>query len=528
MKDSIQIIPIGGVGEIGSNMTLFKNDDSSFLVDCGILFPYDDFFDIDYLIPDLNFLNDKNVTDIIITHGHEDHIGAIAHLLEKFPDIKVHCSNFAASLIRRRLVEMNLVRRLNIIKATSQIQIGSLVIETFHATHSIPETMGLVISDKLKNYRVLYLSDFKYDKSPLYERGFDIKRLKELFPADAYTMAMIDSTNILNPGKTVSESELLEGIETCFKKNKGRMFVTLFSSNIFRMQTFINLARKYNRVFTTLGRSVNFYLTEARANGLVQYHENELKNPEDMIENDNAIIFTSGCQADHFSAMKKLGYGEHHLTKLKKGDTVIFSSKVIPGNEDKVYRLYNKITEVGAELITEKDLLIHASGHPSQEDLKELIQEIKPSHYIPIHGETLFLKRHCEFIDTHFPQIKNYFISNYTQIHFSPKGVELKSLEQRPPVLIHGDKLEIEREKISERRKMACNGMVFVSLSPKEVQLQISGLPQIIDKEIPHLRKLAYDNYRGKKGNAEKVRVALRRYLYSLLGYKPICFVMEN
>ncbi len=530
MKNYCKIIPIGGVGEIGSNMTLVQSSESCFLIDSGILFPYDDFFDIDYLIPNLNFLNKYPITDIIFTHGHEDHIGAVAHVLNKFPDIKVHCSQFCSTLIRRRLEELKIVKRLNIISPKIEIKIKDIIIHPIHVTHSIPETMGLIITNKDKDFSILFISDFKYDESPLYEKPFDINKISSLFNNAGIKVALLDSTNILNTGKTLSESMLPPGIEECFKESKGRMFVTLFSSNIHRMRTFIELARKYQRPFATLGRSVGFYLRSAREVGVIQYDEKELKEAEAIIDNENALIFVSGCQADHFSSMKKLAYGEHSMTKLKESDTIIFSSKIIPGNEDKVNRLYNKISETGSRIITDKDKLIHASGHPSQEDLKSLLEKINPDHYIPIHGETFFLRRHCQFIQENFKKIKPHFLLNQQQISINSDGLKITSFEQLPPVLIHGKKIEIQRDRISQRRKMACNGAVFATVNKekRKIKITLSGLPQIVDAEIKHLETLLDKSSQSKKTNeemAEKMRIEIRRYLNLILGYKPSCFI---
>jgi ribonuclease J len=509
-------------------MTLIQTQDACFLIDCGILFPYEDFFDIDYLITDLSFLDNYPVTDIIFTHGHEDHIGAVAHLLRKLPDLKVHATQFASSLIRNRLKEQNVYCKITTSKAGFDIKIGKTVITPIHVTHSIPETTALVISNKDNDFSALFMSDFKYDRSPEVERPFDIENMKRLMNQSKLKIAMLDSTNILYPSKTTSESELIEDIHKVVAEAKGRLFVTLFSSNIFRMDTFIKAARAAKRPFATLGRSVNSYMKIARECGLLQYKESELNEAEDIIDREDCLIFVSGCQGDYRSAMRRLAYGEHGVTTLKNGDTVIFSSKVIPGNEDKVFRIYNKITEAGAEIITARDRHIHASGHASQEDLKNLVSEIQPDIYIPIHGETFFLKRHQDFIEDNFKDIRVFKSNNFKEINIYPDGeVKTKQHDILPPVIIHGDHIEIERNKISERRKMGCNGAVFISCAKDKVNLTMQGIPEIGLTEQPHIIKLVKQRLnKTRKGETEDdIKVEVRRYLKSILGYKPQTFV---
>ena len=524
MDSLVKIIPIGGVSEIGSNMTIVQNKDSCFLIDCGILFPYDDLFDINYLIVNFDFLNSYPITDIVFTHGHEDHIGAVAHLVKKLPDIRIHCTQFCATLIRRRLEEQKITIRLNIIKASLPFKIGSLQINPIHVTHSIPETMALIIQNKEKDFSVLFMSDFKYDLAPKNERPFDIKLMTKIFNEGKIKIALLDSTNILHEKKSLSESDLVDDIFQVVKNAPGRLFVTLFSSNVTRMQTFIDAAKTNKRKICCVGRSINYYMQSARDVGLLQYDLNDIKNPDDIINDDDALVFTSGCQGDHFSALKRLAYGEHSLTKLKEGDTVVFSSMVIPGNEDKVYRIYNKITSTGAEIITSKDRQIHASGHACQEDLKQLISEIVPDVYIPIHGETFFLKRHHDFIKNNFPKIKPYQISNFTEINLT-KTLEIKTkeLQQHDLTIIHGNHIEIDRAKIAERRKIAKSGAVFIT----------HGLPLFIDKELKQIGNLADKTLQKPKLKddeqiIEAIKLETRRYLKNILGYKPVTIVHLN
>ncbi|MBL7665475.1 MAG: ribonuclease J [Bacteriovoracaceae bacterium] len=527
------ILPLGGVGEIGSNLTVVRTPEQTIIIDAGILFPYEDHFDIDYLVVDVKILEKENVTDILFTHAHEDHIGAVAHILKKFPEIKIWASQFATSLIRHRLDEQGIVTRINIFRENDVLSFKHLNIHPVHVTHSIPETFGFLIEDKKKNACALYISDFKFDLNPPYEKAFNFEKIAKHFAAAKQTYAFLDSTNILYQTKTPSESELIPDIEEVVKSHPGRLFVTLFSSNIHRMQSFINACKKYKKPFSFLGRSIENYMTNARETGVLQYHEDDLRHIDELKDKSNILIFVSGCQGDHFSALKKLSTGEHPDFKLKTCDTVVFSSKVIPGNEKKIARIYNSIIAQGAEVITSKDKNIHASGHACQTDLIELINRIKPQHYIPIHGETLFLKRHAQFIQKKFPEIKTFELKNFGEIKIAENKTDIVQHEVNEPLIIHGEHLEIERSQISERRKMSCNGAVFVTFQKKNHELQITmyGLPLATnEKKIP-LTDLISSKYNGmwKKSTdlelADNIKIEIRRYLNADLGYKPVTHV---
>lgn len=529
MKDSSwKVTPIGGVGEIGSNMALISLDKIQIIVDIGILFPYEDFFDINYLIPDFSLVDPNKKTILMITHGHEDHIGAIHHLMSHLQDFQVYAPRFAKELIHQKLSKNNLGCRIELYDATSELRFDFLTIKPIQVNHSIPDTYGLIIHDR-KN-ALIYISDFKVDPHAILEPAIDFAFLAKYLEPFEQRITLLDSTNILQTGKTPSETELIPALEELISGPK-RVFFTLFASNIHRLKNIITLACKYNKKVVISGRSLWFYLEAAKNCDLISDEEYSILVDYNSGLPANYIVLLTGCQGEHFGSLRRVAMGDHPALKLCDSDIVAFSSKNIPGNEKKINRIINKITEAGAEVITAYDKLIHASGHPAQEDLKLIIPHLKPTHYIPIHGETYFLKKHIEFIKKINPQIKTNFLLNGDSISIKEE-VEFIKGEVLPPNLIHGKNLTIERERISERRKLACNGAVFISVLPnkKNVAITVKGLPVIVDSLIDDLESLTMTFLnKSKKSDleeqSENIRIAVRNFLNQTLGYKPITIV---
>jgi len=533
-KFNLKVTPIGGVGEIGSNMTVFEASDEYLIIDYGILFPYEDFFDINYLIADFSHLDTDKKTTLFFTHGHEDHIGAIVHIVEKFSNLTIYAPPFATVLIRRKLKERNLSHEINIYKEEDVIEFDQFELHPIHVTHSIPDTFGLILKDKKDKLSILFISDFKYDLNPLYEKPFNIEKTKELFNKSEKRYCFLDSTNILNPGGTLSESDLVDDLDEIISRGQ-RTFFTLFSSNIWRLKTILELAKKHNRYVVPVGRSIHSYLNAASESGLVDLDPTYYKDI-DAVENprDPRIIgILTGCQGDYRGALRRISSNEHKQLKLGDKDLVVFSSKPIPGNEKKINRIYNDIAAYGTEIITSRDMQIHASGHPGQKDLLNFLSEIKPTHYIPIHGEVYFLKKHIEFIKEHTNAIP-IELGNFGRLSFDENyDFHQDSLEALDPQIVHGKGLIIGKDKISERRKVACNGVVFLSINKKSRTLSMThkGLPELVEEYeeafYDILSNLVFNDGKNKKEEilSEDARIKVRQMYGNILGYKPIAMV---
>lgn len=534
----LKIAPMGGVGEIGSNMTIYETKNEYLVIDYGILFPYEDFFDINYLIVNTENLNPNKKITLFITHGHEDHIGAVPHFLSKYQEAKVYAPQFAANLIKRKLERNKINHKINIYTQDDVITFDGYEIHPVHVTHSIPDTYGIVIKDKENRFASLFISDFKFDLNPLYEKAFNFKKIASLFNGAQRRLCFLDSTNILVPHKTYSESELVDDLKQLLSKEK-RSFVTLFSSNVFRLKTILNIAKDLGKVVVPVGRSIYNYLEVAHETGIINLNDVPIKKVDEITDfNSSKIIAVlTGCQGDFLGALRRVTSGDHKEFKLGNNDQVIFSSKAIPGNSKKIARIYNDITAAGAEVITASDYKIHASGHPGKEDLKQLLQHILPTDYFPIHGEVYFLKKHYEFINANYSFIPHKLL-NFDEIHFeedfsfkvinSPKNTE--SIE---PVIIHGNGLELERKKVSERRKLACNGLILVSINKKNKKfiLDSKGLPDCVFQYESTFNQVLGDYFFNELKNkesdqlAEQARIKVRQLYNNILGYKPITIV---
>jgi len=529
---NLRIFPFGGVGEIGSNMTVFETENHQVIIDYGILFPSDNFFDINYLIADSSQLSKEKKLTLFITHGHEDHIGAVTHLLLEYPEIEVIAPEFPAILLRHKLERRKLKKHITIYQPEDSFKFDQYTLHPVHVTHSIPQTHGLVFHSK--EFTTFFASDFKYDLNPSYERPFDTNKIKQLFAKSDTTLAMIDSTNILNENKTLSEQDLLGDLEKIITNNK-RTFITMFSSNIYRLKNILELVKKNNKKITTIGRSLGHYLeaaNEAKLLNLVDYPIIDI----DAIQNyndPNIIYMVTGSQGEFLGAAKRIINGDQKHINLCEDDQFVFSSKPIPGNEKTIYQLYNKLAEKNVEIINFRDMTIHASGHPGQEDLKQLISAIQPDYLIPIHGETYFLRKHITFIRNNFPKIKTKYLQNFEGIEVTASGLKSIKFDVKEPHLIHGNFVMIERAKISERRKMACNGVVFISLNhkTKNIQLQTKGLPEEMDEYLLKAKDLidytAFEELKNRDHDyvIEQIRIKIRNFYHSVLGYKPITIV---
>ncbi len=534
-KNLIKIKPVGGVGQIGSNMTLVQGDNDIILIDAGILFPYEDFFDIDYLIPDLDSI--PTPSHLVITHGHEDHIGAVLHVVKKFPKIKILASPFTAGLIRKKLEFNHHPYPVTEYKHYDQLGFHDFTIDPIHVNHSIPETVGLLIKDAAEEVGFFFISDFKIDFKTIYERPFDFDKLVKNSKNLKKRVLLCDSTNITSSTKeTPSEHDLIPVIDQIFEEAKNRIFITCFSSNIHRLMTFINLCKKHNKKIIPHGRSMISYLNTANELGMIPDFPTVVKQADSLTgKEDNIVVLLSGCQGDFRGTFRRFCIGEDSQFKPRPEDTVLLSSKAIPGNEKKISLLINKLSEVGCTVITAADKLIHVSGHPGKTDLKMLYEKFNPTDIVPIHGESYFIREHIEFVKTAYPSAEAHYFNNHDELIIT-KDLKLKIVdgETIEPVIIHGKGIVLQKEKISERRKLACNGAIFISLKLTSTRAKVEkftfnfmGLPTIINPGDEKFKRFLENyfikiNFKDEEKTNEELRIAVRKYFDQILGYKPI------
>jgi ribonuclease J len=530
-SNMLNVTPLGGVGQIGSNMTLIESAKSKIVVDCGILFPYEDFFGINYLIPDMNGL--EGITDLIITHGHEDHIGAVAHFLEYFPYVKLHAPLFAAKLIHRKLGHLKKEKEISVYQSQSTIKIGDLLIDPIKVNHSIPDTYGIHFS-VMNKISLFLISDFKVDHQTPYEHPFDFKKLNKVSKGFAKKVLLADSTNILSSQlKTPSEIEIKVPLAKIIRSESQNIFVTTFSSNVHRIQTLIDICSVEKIPVIAIGRSMKSYIETALDTGdLIATRKINFELSPDISQSKIKLFILSGCQADFRSALRRVITGNDKYIKAKKGDALIMSSKSIPGNEKKIGMLLNVASELGLNLYTAQNSKVHVSGHPGKEDLKELYDNYKPDIAVPIHGESYFIKQHQQFINDNYPEIDTPHLLNHSSLIFNQDlSLRVKKNIKKDPVIIHGKGIELPKTIISERRKMANLGQIFISIyNKKNIKLSVLGIPDpdgiLCDEIENHCR--TYIDILQQSGNysnsnlVEEIRISTRNLTAQRFGYKPV------
>ncbi|EEF51809.1 conserved hypothetical protein [Ricinus communis] len=394
----LRIVPIGGLGEIGMNCMLVGNYDRYILIDAGVMFPDYDELGVQKIIPDTTFIKrwSHKIEAVIITHGHEDHIGALPWVIPALDSrTPIYASSFTMELIKKRLKEHGifLPSRLKVFRTRKKFIAGPFEVEPIRVTHSIPDCCGLVL--RCSDGTILHTGDWKIDESPLDGKVFDREALEEL-SKEGVTLMMSDSTNVLSPGRTISESVVADSLLRHISAAKGRIITTQFASNIHRLGSVKAAADLTGRKLVFVGMSLRTYLDAAWKDGKAPIDPSTLVKVEDIdaYAPKDLLIVTTGSQAEPRAALNLASYGSSHSFKLNKDDIILYSAKVIPGNESRVMKMMNRISEIGSTLVMGKNELLHTSGHGYRGELEEVLRIVKPQHFLPIHGELLFLKEH--------------------------------------------------------------------------------------------------------------------------------------
>lgn len=540
----LRVIPLGGLGEVGRNLMAYEYDGEILVVDTGIMFPENDMLGIDYIIPDLTYLIERKlkVVGIVITHGHEDHIGAIHHVLEEVQ------APIYATLLTRGLLEVKLARNgmanradLHTVQAGDSVQIGPFKVEFFHVCHSIPDSVGLGIETPAG--LIVHTGDYKFDHTPVDNWPSDYAKLAE-FSQRGVLALMADSTNSERPGWTPSERVVNGAFEEVFQQAKGRIIIASFASLVSRMQQVVNAAVSHGRKLAFVGTSMIDNAKMARKLGYLDIPDNLLM-PIDQVLNlpdDDVTIMCTGSQGEPTSILGRLSVGTNRLFDIQEGDTVVLSSHPIPGNEENVYRTINRLFERGADVIYEAIAPVHVSGHASQEEMKLLIHLVRPKYFIPIHGEMRQLKQHARL--AHMVGIPNENIAvilNGQVVEFD--NGEMRVTKVRVPanyVFVDGSGVaDMDPEVMRERELMARDGIVLVNLTLDRSGHSLQGEPEIITRGfmfpreandlIGQARRRVMDTVSRANGNLKKdVEEAVRNYLYSETRRRPIVFVSVN
>ena len=461
-------LPLGGTGEIGMNMNLYgygnEIDDMKWLiVDVGITFGDDTTPGVDVILPDHEFIKERkeNLQGIIITHAHEDHVGGLAYL---WPDLKcpIYATAFTASIIRLKFEErgINIEDKLNIVDLSSEIQIKPFDIKFQTLTHSIPEPNSLFIKTKLGT--IYHTGDWKIDDNPIVGESIDFKKLKE---NSEEVLAMVcDSTNVLTSGRSGSESTVRGNLAGVIKKLKNRVFVTSFASNVARLETIAAAAKESERSLVVLGRSMHRMISVARQNGILKDIDVILSEKNAAKKKKHEVLYLcTGSQGEPRGAMMRISNQDFPHIDIDQDDCVIFSSKIIPGNEKKIFKLFNRLSELGAEVITEYDEDIHVSGHPCLDEMVDMYEHVKPKISVPVHGEFRHLKRHSSLakeLGVQFPMQ----ISNGDILQLAPGSPYIYDQCKSGRQYLDGNRLvDYNSSHIKDRKRMSYNGVLNIT-----------------------------------------------------------------
>ncbi len=402
MYEYLRIVPLGGLGEVGKNMMSIEYGDDILIVDVGMMFPMTGMLGIDYILPDWDYLQDKKdqVRAAIITNGHMDHIGALSHFLEEF-NVPVYATRLTRGLIEVQLAQRNMLDRatLHTMSPRDELRFGPFTVEPYHVCHSIPDTVGLGITTP--EGLIVHSGDFKFDHTPVDGWPPDYAKLAE-FTGRGVLVLLSDSTNADTPGRTASEAALYGAFHQIMREAPGRLIVATFASLISRVQQVVDVAAEHGRKFAVAGRSMVNNTAMARELGYLEIPEGMMVqlHEVDNLPPDEVVIMATGAQGEPMAVLNRLATGRHHTLRIQKDDTVVLSSHTIPGNEEMIHEVINRLFQRGADVYYAPVADVHVSGHASQEEQKTLINMLQPRYFVPIHGELRHLKQHAKIAHT--------------------------------------------------------------------------------------------------------------------------------
>jgi ribonuclease J len=548
---SVKIIPLGGVGEIGKNITAIEVSDEIIVVDCGIAFPDEEMYGVDLIIPDITYLiqNKDKVKGFFITHGHEDHIGAIPYILKQL-DVPIYGTKLALAIIENKLREHDLIETSNLISVDpgSKIDLENISVEFIQSTHSIAESCCLAIKTPLGV--IFHTGDFKIDLTPIDDKVIDIDRISTI-GKEGVILLMADSTNVERSGYTMSEKSIGNTFNRIFRGAKGRIIIATFASNIHRMQQIINASIENKRRVAFSGRSMESI-------SKVAFELSYLHIPEGMIieiddinnySNENVTIITTGSQGEPMAALARIAFGNHRKIKIERDDLFIISASPIPGNDKLISKVINQLFKKGADVIYEDLEEVHVSGHAYREELKLMHRLIKPKYFMPVHGEYRHLKHHKDLAISLGMDSKDVFIAERGEVlEISDKGARISGKVTTGTVLVDGLGVgDVGTLVLRDRKHLAQDGLVNIVVTIEKESYSIIAGPDIITRGfvyvkesedlIKELKQIATDELQNCLDDKilewylikTNVKKALERYIYDKTKRRPtiIPIIME-
>lgn len=488
----LSIIPLGGVGEIGKNMFVIKYGANIVVIDAGMTFPEDEMLGVDIVIPDITYLieNKQIIRGIVLTHGHEDHIGALPFILEELK-VPVYGSPLTLGLVKNKIgEELASTVKLISVKPRETVKLGPLAIEFIRVSHSIPDVFAVAIHTPAGN--VIYTSDFKLDQTPIDGQVTDFYKFAE-YGEKGVLALLSDSTNAEREGFTMSEKMVGKTFEEIFSSAKGRIIVASFASNVHRLQQVFTTAHKYQRKVAVCGRSMVTVVDVASEMGYLDIPAGTIVDLDvtDSIPKNKLVIISTGSQGEPMSALSRMANSEHRKVHIVPGDTIIISANPIPGNEKLVGRTVDSLLKKGAEVIYERVSGIHVSGHASQEELKLMLTLVKPKYFIPVHGEYRMLIKHAQLAEEiGIPSDNIFLIENGHVIDFDKKGAHLGGRVPSGQVMVDGLGVgDVGSVVLRDRRQLSQDGILIVVLTLDSAQGEIISGPDIITRGFVYVRE---------------------------------------
>jgi ribonuclease J len=548
-KQKLKIIPLGGCGEIGKNMTVLELGDDAIIIDTGVMFPANDMLGVDLIIPDFRHLLENkalNIHGIFYTHGHEDHTGAVAYVIDQLRGIPIYATPLTAALLEVKLRDSRLLSetKINVIKPGDVIKAGPFKLEPFHMTHSIPDCVGYGITTPMG--MVIHSGDYKFDNTPIDGRKPDYARLAD-FGKRGVLMLMGDSTNAERPGWTQSESIVSAEFDRIFHHAKGRIIIATFASHISRIQQVADLAERYNRKLAIAGYSMTENVKVARRMGLLNIPDNrlvELGQIKSMAPHE-LVIMATGSQGEPTAVLGRLATGQHRTLDVMEGDTIVLSAHTIPGNEELVNRTINKLLQRGADVLYDALAPVHVSGHGSQEEMRMLINLLNPKFFMPVHGELRHLKAHARLAESAgIPRENIVVVENGTVIEVNRHSIKVGERIPGGYVFVDGSGVgDVGKAVIRDREALARDGFMLVVVNVDQQTNQVIGDPEIISRGFIYLREAdtlmeqvrrtvndviasTRPSQNGKR--RERVQEAVSRLLYNETKRRPMVFSIVN
>ena len=495
MSGTLRILPLGGLGEIGKNMTVVEYEDRIVVVDTGLMFPTPDQLGVDLVLPDFAYLRERaaDIEAIVLTHGHEDHVGSLPFLLRELgPDHRppIYGGPLTVGLVRSKLDEHRLGDsvRLEDVAPGDVFDAGPFSVEPIRLSHSIPDSHGIALTCELGT--MLITGDYKFDQTPVDGRPADMARLAEL-GREGLLLLCGDSTNVDRPGVALSESSIGPHLEEAIARCRGRVVVTCFASNVHRVQQVVDAAAATGRKVSLVGRSMRKNVNIARGLGHIDVPEGQLVGVREIEDfpDHKIVVISTGSQGEPLSALRRMAHGDHPQVELREGDTVLFSASPIPGNERAVNETINRIYQLGADVVTARDAPIHASGHGHAEELKMMINLTDPRYVMPFHGDYRRMRLHKELAESlGVPKEHGFIAANGVPLEIDEKGARFGEREQAGMIFVDGMEVgDVNDVALRDRRMLSADGIFIVVATVSEQDGRSVAPPELIFRGVPFL-----------------------------------------